>query len=440
VVVFLAVYLPAAGRGFVKDDFSWIAGSSIHSPVDAARVVTRSDGFYRPVVGLSFALDEWIGGRSPRIFGWTNVALALLAAAGLAAAATGAGLSRGAAIFAAALWLMNFHGIRWGVLWISGRTSLLAVAGLMWSLAAAARGRLVAAGLCLAAALFSKEEAIFGGAIVAAWLAADDRALPGRRSRVVLWGALALGLTLFYLWARGLAGAMTLSSAPPYYAPALEFRRLAANAAEYFDKTATLPALVAGAAFAILGWPSRDALPPRIAERAMAIIAGGLTLPLGLPVRSDLYALLPACGTCLLAGWATQSAWNASTIRRQRAALVVAALAPVALAPVYVARTHRWSDLARFSTALLDQLDARAADSPIVRRFVLVDESRQRENVTSALGNDPSLAFAVWTGRRLTIDVETGVAARPHTDAPGSVCLTVRTGEDRRPVLGPCAD
>ena len=60
----------------------------------------------------------------------------------------------------AALWLLNFHGIRTAVLWVSGRTALVVILASTLSALAVVRGRTGLALLALAAAVFAKEEAV----------------------------------------------------------------------------------------------------------------------------------------------------------------------------------------------------------------------------------------------------------------------------------------
>ena len=83
--VFLAVYAPAVGRGFISDDFRWIVESRIDRVADIPTIFSRHTGFYRPVVALTFAADYALFGNRPRGYGLTNLALAL-ACAGLFAA------------------------------------------------------------------------------------------------------------------------------------------------------------------------------------------------------------------------------------------------------------------------------------------------------------------------------------------------------------------
>ena len=64
---FALVYLPDVGHGLAKDDFGWIAHSSVRSWQDAVALFrTAPTNFFRPVVSLSFAVTvtvELAGGH-----------------------------------------------------------------------------------------------------------------------------------------------------------------------------------------------------------------------------------------------------------------------------------------------------------------------------------------------------------------------------------------
>src|SRR4026209_2347942 len=110
-LVFLAVYVPTAGHGFLSDDFRWILNSHIGSLSDVWRLFHITDGFYRPLVSLTFGLDRLLFGLDPRPYGWPNVPLTLMTALLTRQLTISRGLARGAATLAASLWLLNFHGI-----------------------------------------------------------------------------------------------------------------------------------------------------------------------------------------------------------------------------------------------------------------------------------------------------------------------------------------
>ena len=186
----LVIYLPDIGHGFIKDDFVWIEQNQARGLTDLLAPFTDAPDFYRPLVALSFAADWWLFGAEPFGYGLTNLAFLLAGAAVLWSFATTLGLSRGAALACSALWTLNFHGIDMALLWISGRTSLLATLFSLLAARAFVRGAGPwAAGWALLAML-SKEEAVLLPFVLLAWAALqpagvlqlDDDGAPGRTS------------------------------------------------------------------------------------------------------------------------------------------------------------------------------------------------------------------------------------------------------------------
>jgi len=54
---------------FIKDDFAWITGSRVDGLEDVLALFARHNGFYRPMVSLSFALGSSASRTpSPRTF------------------------------------------------------------------------------------------------------------------------------------------------------------------------------------------------------------------------------------------------------------------------------------------------------------------------------------------------------------------------------------
>ena len=94
VVALLAAYLPDVGHGFVKDDFAWILGGRVTGASDLLRAFQQQNGFYRPLVSLSFTLNEWMFGLHPLGYGLTNLALVLLAMGGIYVLARSLGMGR----------------------------------------------------------------------------------------------------------------------------------------------------------------------------------------------------------------------------------------------------------------------------------------------------------------------------------------------------------
>src|SRR5262245_11585957 len=146
-------YLPDLGHGFVKDDFAWILGSRVAHLAELPRLFLQQNGFYRPLVAVSFALSDRLFGPRPFPYGLTNFALVVLAGAGIYALGRALRMPWGAALLAAALWALNPHGVGGAILWISGRTSLLLIVFALGAALALVRGHVVLAGILCAGAL-----------------------------------------------------------------------------------------------------------------------------------------------------------------------------------------------------------------------------------------------------------------------------------------------
>lgn len=247
----VAVYFPDAGRGFIKDDFTWIrtARSAIAHP----RTLIRQPeaGFYRPVVTLAFAFDYAVHGWKPRGYGWTNLGLCIACALALGALALALGLPRRAALLAAVLWTINPHGINMALLWLSGRTATLLTLFSLLTAVAFLRRRYGAAALLLALALLSKEEAVLLPFILLAWGWIRDRGVrPPWTAIVALFAPLAV-----YLYVRALTPAMTPATAPSFYRFTFDPLLVLRNAGEYLDRSATLA--TAGLVCAMIAYRAR---------------------------------------------------------------------------------------------------------------------------------------------------------------------------------------
>ena len=196
--VFLGIYAVSVGHGFVADDFGWILDSRVSSIAGVPALFLKSSGFYRPLVGLTFAADYAVFGNHPLGYGLTNLALAIVCGVLLYAVARELLLPSGAALLAVALWLLNPHGINTAILWMSGRTSLMLTLGSLGAVWLVLRGRPFAALAPAAIALFAKEEAFLLPAILLMWWYAfrpDD--LPKRKA--IAWCVAAGALVGVYL-------------------------------------------------------------------------------------------------------------------------------------------------------------------------------------------------------------------------------------------------
>ena len=416
-IVFLAVYVPTAGHGFISDDFGWLLHNRIARLADLWRIVRNDNGFYRPVVALSFALNHLAFGMNARAYGLTNVVLAALCSAAVYLLCRALHLPRGAATFAAALWLLNLHGVNMSILWISGRTALFATATAASCAAAFLSGRHGLAAILLTVAVFSREDAALLPFVIAAWCYVlqrhlEQRPLPRR------WLLIGLVIVAVYFGVRSTTNAMTPTTAPSYYRFTHDPVVLARNIGEYADRTSTT-AVGSLLLLAIVLRPGFVALDPR--SRALvacgAIWAAMFLLPaLLLPVRSSLYGCLPSVGICVASAAIATRWWSVSAPVRRQHALVAAVIVPCLLLPVYYARTDRWVRMAEFSTRSLADLEKALKPFPDDSNIVIVDDRSTRANIASVFSTLLRDGFLVTSGRFMTFYVDPPIPnAFPNT-------------------------
>jgi tetratricopeptide (TPR) repeat protein len=170
-VVCLAIaagYGPAVSNEFVWDDRIHILENPAVREARWLEIATQPVGsYYRPVVFATFALESRFAGAAPSVFHATNIALHALAACLLFATAASLGAGRGVALAGSLLFAL--HPVQSeAVLYVSGRTDLLAAVfalgalllharGAGWSGAPAFRVARFGAAICFAFALGCKE-------------------------------------------------------------------------------------------------------------------------------------------------------------------------------------------------------------------------------------------------------------------------------------------
>jgi hypothetical protein len=425
--VFLIVYLPAIGHGFIKDDFGWILNNRVERLSDLKAVVWGGNGFFRPVVAATFSINAWMFGNRPFGYGLTNLLLALLGGWGVYRLAIAIGLRRGAATLSCAVWLLNIHGIYWGLLWISGRTSLISTAAVVFAAECAVRGRALRAALLFAIAIFAKEEVFFISLVLVAWaLMINPRPDKGRRDVLVLAVGVAC-VTAIYLWLRHLSGAVTPQTVSADYRFTFDPGHLWTNVTEYADRAASPSIAVALIAALVLGWPRAG-----IKERTRVLVscaiwaAAGFALTVFLPVRSDLYAILPSVGVCLAAAVWAEAAWAIAPPKRRTIALAAAIVVPVLLIPVYMKRNVRWTAPAEFSSSVLTELDAATRAEPLTSQVAIRERRDDRVNLASSVGEDLRLPFFLWSGRHLEIAVSSEEGTQTLPPCNGCRVLSFR--------------
>ncbi len=215
IVVFVAavaLYLPTSRYGFVQDDRAIIVSNpAAHSVGEAIGAFDdpywpreSGAGLYRPMTILSYAVDWTLSGGRP---GWLHLMNALWH--GLAAVLFVCVMARwlpplGAA---AAGLVFAWHPVHVeAVASLVGRAELLVAVGILGAILATRRGWWLAAVLCAALAMFSKESGVIAGVVILLdqWL--DPHPLTpspvGRGgTNVKLWGGLAIvTLTFVAAW------------------------------------------------------------------------------------------------------------------------------------------------------------------------------------------------------------------------------------------------
>jgi hypothetical protein len=378
-------------------------------------------GFYRPLVSVSFAADHALWGLEPFGYGLTNLLLLLADTILLFALARRLGLGREAALLSAAVFALNFHGVNMALLWLSGRTALLALLFALSASLAILRGRRITAGLLCLAALLCKEEAVALPAVLTAflWL---ERARP--LSAWPLWVSLVV-----YAGLRGSSGAFTPADAPAYYQFSLSPLLLLRNVAEYADRAATVSVAVSLLLVAIT---RGGRLPPSqmLRRTAVALAEAGqaararpffsaeerrtlrfaavwvpamYALTVFLPIRSSLYALIPSAGCALMAGACASRALRLNPQRFARTAMVLILVA-AAMIPIYRSRNHRWVEPADLSMHVMQAIQATTSSFPAGGRVVLVDAPAADvglDDAFDALFPDALALFSgdMWTGQ-----------------------------------------
>lgn len=432
-LVFAGVYAVAIGHGFISDDFIWILDSRVRHLQDFAALFLKTTGFYRPVVGLTFALDYAIFGTHPVGYALTNLLLASCCALLLVQVGRELGLPAAAAVLSAALWLLNPHGINTAIIWMSGRTSLLLTLGALGAGLLLLRGHPFAALIPAGAALFSKEEAFLLPLILFGWWMIVRRDHRPSAGTIALWWSCALALLGVYLAIRFQTNAMTPWNAPSYYRFTHDPAVFARNVFEYADRAMTFSAAVVLLAWIVLR-PSASRPSTAVLLCGAVWIAGGYGLTVFLPVRSSLYACFPSAGACLIAGDIAARCWATSTDAGRRRAVVAGVVVALAMTPVYVLRNRTTIANARFTSDALRKITARATTLQNGSTVLILDDRHKKPNVETAFNTTLADAFELTSGHRLNFWVvpELQYARLAGMTPPCAACVAARIDLRRR--------
>lgn len=395
----LGVYLPDIGRGFVKDDFGWVAsGARALSQPAAAFTADASGTFYRPLVTLSFAADYAMHGLNARGYGFTNLILYASCALLIFFLLMEFGITPAAAAVGAFAWAVNPSGIEMAVLWLSGRTSLLMTLFSSASVLLFMRGRRTTGVLCFLGALLCKEDAMTVPLIILAATAfrSPNLAIP----RVAADAALLAATEALYFVLRSLTHAITPATAPEYYRLTWDASVVAINSAHYLDRAATamaVLAILAVAAYRVRPILSRD--DRRRFGVAAFWFAAALAISVRVPVRSSLYAVFPSIGAALaLATW-LDAMRRSANVRSSDLRLQVAFASVLLLIPVYRIRNERWVEPARVANRTMSSVVRQLNRSARVGTVVLEDEPDRFSNFANAFGGAATDAVRLYTNR-----------------------------------------
>jgi len=412
--ILTAIYGPGIGKGFVKDDVVWVGANHVTSWNDVHALLFRTDGFYRPVVATTFALDRAAYGLEPFGFGVTNLILLLIGAAALAYLATSLGLPVTTAIAVAGVWALNFHAVNMAVLWLSGRTALCVVIATLLAAAAVVRGRPVVAGTAALVAMLAKEEAVMLPFILSgwAWVLAEESS-ESHTARIVrltwpTWLALAI-----YFALRAQTAAMTPMNATDAYRFVLSPGALMGNALEYLDRACTFSAIVVIVAH-LIAW-RRPAITPaitRVLLLAAIWFAGTFALTIFVPNRSSLYALLPSVAPALVTGFLLQQLWDGSARAVHRRLVTAAVILPILLLPVYWSRNVRWVEIAELSSETFAAIQRVVGERPDADRIVFHDDRSTRRSFANAYDQLLPEAVRLAAGRDIHAEIDTGQTGR----------------------------
>jgi hypothetical protein len=384
-------------------------------------------GFFRPLVSLSFALNYFVFELAPKPYGLVNLALVLAIAFALVDLIRRLGLSAGPAVFGAAVWAFNFHGINMAVLWISGRTSLLATLFAVLAARAFVSHKFLATGVFVLASLLSKEEPLLLPAVFGVWIALDylsSAATPTRQlvrlTAAVAASVLAVGI---YLALRYNTDAITPSTSPSYYqfAP----KAAMANVVQYADRSLTFATVVLLMGAALVSWPAFRISGPEksIIQKGAVWLVFGFALTIMLPIRSSLYVCYPSVGTALIAAAIGSAQWRA--ISRRRLAVTALLLLPVMLLPIYRLRNARLANEAELASNVVRILQRLTTDSQ-VHTIILRDDLQHRPTLADAFGDTlPTMVQLYFPNRQLSISTSTESVADPDDDE-GTLTLFVR--------------
>ena len=134
IVLQILIFIPNVGEGYIRDDLTWLENAVPDGKVDYFRPFTKTTGFFRPMVSMTFGLQYQIYGLHPKPFGLFNLLLHSLNIVLVFLLLSCWKESKPYALAASILFALNGKAAGTAVGWISGRTTLLVSFFLLLSL------------------------------------------------------------------------------------------------------------------------------------------------------------------------------------------------------------------------------------------------------------------------------------------------------------------
>jgi hypothetical protein len=391
------VYLPDIGRGFIKDDFGWVAaGAEAMSSPASVFTADQSGTFYRPLVTLTFAADHALYGLHSRGYGFTNLLLYAVCVLLIFAVLRRLDVGVTAAAAGAFAWAVNPSGIDMAVLWLSGRTSLLMTAFSCGSLLLFLRKQQLAGTIACMGALLCKEDAIALPIIILGglWFSRADS-----KEMVRSAGALAIA-EIVYFYVRAGTHAITVADAPDFYRLTWDPIVIAVNVLHYVDRSATSTAVLAVAALAVYGRrPVFEGPDRRRLVFGFVWFISGLIITARVPVRSTLYAVFPSVAAAIVLATLIDRLQSGTRSPSAEWRLQAVFASVLLLIPLYGIRNDRWVEPARVSARTMKAVGSQAP--PNGGTIVFEDEPVRFSNFTDAFGGAETLAVRLFTGRNI---------------------------------------
>jgi hypothetical protein len=319
------IYAPNVGKGFIRDDFTWLDNVVREGHADYIRPFTRTTGFFRPLVSFTFGIQYQLHGLRPEPFGFFNLVLHILNLILVYLLLSCRKESKPYALWTAALFGLNGKAAAMAVGWVSGRTTLLFSFFTLLSFYAYLRlprkgiTRPALTGIFYLAALLSKETAAAAPIFVFLYVFFKRGRDTGERAIFYRVKAAANTTSIFivplavYLFFRFRSDAMTPFDAPAFYRYNFSPPLLIENFIEYFVRAGLLDVYIILILAVLLtlsfllgkGFKEKFRSGPRLDLKAM--VWGSLwfvcfILPeLFIPARSSLYSYFPQIGLHLAA-------------------------------------------------------------------------------------------------------------------------------------------